>query len=296
MTAKLICGCGYLGERVANRWIAAGKDVFATTRRPEHAEQLARRGIRPVVVDITRPFALPDDLLPIDTVLFAVGFDRTAGQAIHEVYVEGMRNLLRTLPPHVRKVIYISTTGVYGPCDGEWIDERTPCHPTRPGAQASLAAEQLLTEHTIVPHRVILRLAGIYGPDRIPKLDAVRRGEPIEVSPTGYLNLIHVADAVEVVLAADQSTAPPAVLNVSDGYPVARAEFYRELARLLSAPEPHFVDPQPNDARHLRGTSDKRISNLKLQHELRVQLRFPSYREGLADIVQDRMLGNASSK
>lgn len=284
MTVKLVCGCGYLGQRIADQWLAAGHEVWATTRSVERAAQLTHHGILPIVVDIARPIRLPSQLSSIDTVLFAVGFDRSSSQSIQEVYVGGMRNLLRALPLAVRRFIYISSTGVYGQSGGESVDEQSPCAPTRPGGHACLAAERLLAECPISSRRIVLRLAGIYGPQRLPKLAALRAGAALEGSAAGFLNLIHVEDAVEVVLAAEQHAVLPALYVVSDGQPVLRGEFYRELAHLLSAPPPQFTDPL-SDSTAGRAAGDKRVCSDRLRNDLRVSLKFPSYREGLAAIV-----------
>ena len=101
------------------------------------------------------------------------------------------------------RFIYISTTGVYGPASGEWIDETTPPDPQRDGGRASLAAERALAASPFAARGVILRLAGIYGPGRVPFIEELCAGEPIPAPTTGYLNLIHVDDAAETVLAAD---------------------------------------------------------------------------------------------
>ncbi len=284
---NLVFGCGYLGERVAHRWIAAGHEVWATTRSSERAAQLAGHGIRPIVVDLARPFVLPREMPTLDTVLSAVGFDRSSGQSIQEVYVGGMRNLLQALPPTVQRFIYISSTGVYGQSQGESVDEQSPCEPSRPSGQACLAAERLLAEHGLASRQIVLRLAGIYGPQRVPKLAAVRAGTAVEASAAGLLNLIHVEDAVEVVLAAEQHATPPALYVVSDGQPVMRGDFYRELARLLTAPQPRFTDPGSNSSSADRSASAKRICSDRLRNDLGVPLKFPSYREGLASIVSE---------
>ena len=88
-------------------------------------------------------------------------------------------NVLAALPSDVGRFIYISTTGVYGNAGGEWVDEDTPPDPQRDGGRASLAAEQVLAASPLADRGVVLRLAGIYGPGRIPFLDKLRAGEPI---------------------------------------------------------------------------------------------------------------------
>ena len=140
MPTRLIFGCGYLGRRVAQRWLDGGDRVIAVTRREETAAAFRSAGIEPLVADVTHEESLAD--LPVaDTLLFAVGYDRTAAPSIHEVYAEGFRRVLAAAPAGTGRVLYISTTGVYGDAAGEWVDESTPPAPARDGGRASLAAE-----------------------------------------------------------------------------------------------------------------------------------------------------------
>ena len=172
---KLIFGCGYLGERVAKRWQDAGDEVVVVTRSRERATLFEQQGYRAMVADVTRPETLTD--LPVaDTVLFSVGYDRKSGAAIEDVYAGGVRNVLAALPTGTGRFIYISTTGVYGPAGGEWVDEETPPDPQREGGRASLAAEQALAASPLGSRSVILRLAGIYGPGRVPFINELRGG------------------------------------------------------------------------------------------------------------------------
>jgi nucleoside-diphosphate-sugar epimerase len=183
-------------------------------------------------------------------------------------------------------VIYISTTGVYGDSAGDWADEDSPCEPTRPGGKASLVAEEALRRHRLGARGIVLRLAGIYGPGRIPNQAPLLAGEPLAVPTAGFLNLIHVADAAATVLAAATVEAElPRTYLISDGHPVRRGEYYAELARLLRAPVPRFVEPSAGDPRAARAAADKRIDNSRMLAELRISLAYPSYREGLAAIV-----------
>ena len=284
---KLVCGCGYLGERVARKWVESGNDVWVTTRSATRADELSRAGFHPLVVDVTHPFTLPVDLSDLDTVLWAVGFDRSSHQSIEDVYVEGLRNVLAALPSKVNRFIFISSTGVYGQSNGVWVDEQARCLPTRPGGRAYVIAEDLLAKHETGKRRVILRLAGIYGPQRIPKLAAVRAGELIESPQNGFLNLIHIDDAVQVVLAAERYAMPPALFVVADGRPVLRGDFYCELARLLKAPPPKFAEPPAGSSTANRASTDKRVCNEFMKTALGVSLRYPSFREGLAAIVAE---------
>ena len=151
--------------------------------------------------------------------------------------------MLAALPSDTGKFIYISSTGVYGQSGGEWVDEDSACEPLREGGRACLDAEQILLAHPLGQRAVILRLAGLYGPGRIPLADSIRRNQPIEAPAQGWLNLIHVDDAARVVLAAEERAPPPRTYVVSDGTPVERREYFAELARLLGAAPPRFVAP-----------------------------------------------------
>ncbi|MCH2115840.1 MAG: SDR family oxidoreductase [Pirellulales bacterium] len=283
--SKLIFGCGYLGKRVANLWRAQGHPVHVVTRSRRRAERLYQEGFHPLVADVTQPKTL-GRLPGAETVVFAVGFDAAAGKSIAEVYAGGVKNVLAALPAAVQQIIYISTTGVYGPANGEWVDETTPPNPQRAGGKASLAAERVLAGKGI-----LLRLAGIYGPDRIPYLDQLRAGKSLAVPSEGWLNLIHVDDAAQIVLAVEAWAAlndPPGdrrTFCVSDGHPVVRADYYREVARQIGAPPPVFVAPNQHAPVVARARADKRVSTARLTGWVQVPLAYPSYREGLASIL-----------
>lgn len=291
---KLIFGCGYLGERVAKRWQHAGHEVIVVTRSAARAAEFQRDGYQTIVADVTQPDSLRN-LPSAETVLYAVGFDRSAtdGPLIEDVYAGGMQNVLAALPSSVGRFIYISTTGVYGPAAGEWVDESTPTDPRRDGGRASLAAEQFLAASEFANRGVILRLAGIYGPNRIPFLQQLRNGEPIPAPASGFLNLIHVDDAADIVTTASNpdwnipATTPagPRVYCVSDGQPVERGEYYSEVARQISAAPPQFTAPDPNSPRAARAENNRRIRNERLLAELRIDFGYPDYRAGLAAIL-----------
>jgi nucleoside-diphosphate-sugar epimerase len=257
--------------------------VYVMTRSDKHGADFARLGAVPIVADVTQPCSMVK-LPTVDTVLYSVGFDRTAGQSIRQVYVEGLANTLAALPSATGKFIYVSSTGVYAQDDGSWVDEQSPCEPEREGGKACLAAEQLLQAHPLGTRSIILRMAGLYGPDRIPFQRELRAGTPLAVSVDGYLNLIHIDDAASVVLAADRVAKPPATYTVSDGQPVVRRDYYEHLAGLLGAPSPTFTAPAA-DRRSDRASTNKRVSNQRMLKELGVTLAHPSYREGLQAIL-----------
>ncbi len=284
---ELIFGCGYLGRRVAMHWRDRGADVFVATRSADRATIFQKEGYETIVADVTRPETLKN-LPTANVVLFSVGHDRTAGQSIEEVYAAGVKNVLEALPPSVERFIYISTTGVYGPAEGDWVDENTPPDPRREGGRASLAAEQILASYPLGAKSIVLRLAGLYGPGRVPFLNELQAGDPIAAPSRGYLNLIHVDDAAAAVIAADRLPAfddGPRIYCISDGCPVERGEFYREVTRQIGASSPKFIEPDPESPRAARAAADRRILNTRMLRELNVKLAYPSYRAGLAAIL-----------
>jgi nucleoside-diphosphate-sugar epimerase len=323
----LLFGHGYLGSRVARLWREARRDVAVVTRSPAKAETLKAEGYQAIVADVGDPATLealsPKLLESIETVVFAVGYDRSSGdsgsqRAIREVYADGVRNVMDVLGrPATEKLqraqreladwtylrplhpqfLYISSTGVYGDADGAWVDESTPCLPVREGGRACLAAEQVIASHVSGVNAVILRLAGIYGPGRIPRVEALKRYEPIDAPAEGFLNLIHVDDAARIVLEVERAMTTrslklPHVYNVADGNPGLRREYYTELARLVGAPKPIFVDPAVGSPAAARAAADKRISNRRLCDEIGATFLYPSYRKGLAAIVAAERASN----
>ncbi|WP_442484309.1 SDR family oxidoreductase [Aeoliella sp. SH292] len=284
----LLFGCGYLGERVAKISSEQGDTVHAVTRSNANADEFRTRGWQPIVADVTDPASLTN-LPTVDTVLIAVGYDRNSGKSIDKVYVDGVKNILAALPDDIGRLIYISTTGVYGNADGEWIDEDTPPCPTRPGGIASLAAEQLIRESQFADRAILLRLAGIYGPHRLPYLAQLKAGEPIEAPQEGYLNLIHVYDGARIVVALAapaRQVRGPVTYCVSDGHPVVRGEYYREVARQLGTPEPTFTEPEEGSPRAARAAADKRVSNRRLMADLPIELSCEDYKQGIAKTIQ----------
>ena len=142
---RLIIGCGYLGRRVASRWIASGDDVFALTRSARNAEQLSQLEVSPILGDVTSSASLKS-LPECDTVLHAVGFDRSAAATKREVYVDGLSKVLDRMAARCDQFIHISSTSVYGQQDGEWVDEESPCEAKNESGEICIAAEQLVLD------------------------------------------------------------------------------------------------------------------------------------------------------
>ncbi len=272
---NLILGCGYLGRLVAARWISAGQRVAALTRR--NADALAALGVEPVAGDILDPHSLRS-LPEAATVLYAVGMDRTSGRSMRDVYVGGLGHVLDTLP-RCERFVYVSSTSVYGQTDGSIVDECSPTEPTEESGQIVLEAERLLWARR--PAAIVLRLAGIYGPNRLLRRQAqLQSGEPITGDPTRWLNLIHVDDGAVAVLATESRGAAGETYNIADDEPTSRRAFYIRLAELVGAPQPVFDDrPEPR-------ANNRRVDSAKAKAALSWAPKYLSYREGLPAAVR----------
>lgn len=282
----LVIGCGYLGLRVAKLWQATGAPVFALTRSASRAEEFKLLGLTPVVGDVTQSESLRT-LPNVECVLHAVGFDRSALPTKREVYVDGLRNVLDAVADRCKRFVHVSSTSVYAQQAEEIVDEDSLLEPTDESGCICLDAEKLVQQAALRITRTafnILRLSGIYGPQRLlSRIDAIRNGTPLPGPRDSWLNLIHVDDAARAVLACAERGVPGATYLVSDDRPIRRHEYYEQLARLLNAPPPTFDDSAI--ARHTKGRG-KRCCNRRLREELMVELQYPTIETGLAQAVQ----------
>jgi len=280
--STLILGCGYLGQSLGALLLRSGGQVWGSVRSPSRAEELAGSGIEPVIADVLQPESLRR-LPHADQVFYCVGFDRSAGVTMRAVSVDGFQNVLDHLPPSVQRLVYASTTGVYGQMGGEWIDEESPACPVHESGRWCLEAESRLgawAEASAVS-AIVLRFAGLYGPGRIVRRTLLERGEPIPGDPDRFLNLIHIDDAAQAAAAALQAVEPERIYLVGDDRPVTRREYYLVAAQSLRAPEPRFVVPRPGSAEAARDVTSKRVDNRRMKHGLGIRLLYPDITTGL---------------
>jgi nucleoside-diphosphate-sugar epimerase len=275
--SRLIVGCGYLGRRVAALWLSQGSRVWGLTRSQERARELAALGIHPLIGDVSMPDSIPE-LPPVETLFWAVGFDRTAGSTPRDVHLLGLGRILDRLPPRPRTILS-SSTGVWGNDDGAVVNESTPAHPSREAGVVLLEAEALV-QSRVGDRGTALRFAGLYGPGRLPRLEDLRAGRPIAADPDSWLNLIHVDDAAQVVSAVTAAPAARSLYVVSDGVPVRRRDWYAHLARQSGSPPPTW----DTTATRTRG-ADKRVDPGLLFHDIPLKLAYPDSFKGIDAIL-----------
>ncbi len=279
---KLIVGCGFLGTHLARQWHAAGHRVIAIVRSASRSEQLKRWAEKVWVQDVYALERLPE-LVTFDTVVFAVSFPPEVLK--HTGHVPALRRLLGAMIELPRRFVYISSTGVYGKATGR-VDETSSCKPDRITSHYAWEAERWLESSPVGSRLIILRMAGLYGPERIPRWHELQAGLPLAVDPEGWLNLIHVEDAAQVIRTVAEHSPVPARYNVADGHPVRRCDFFAEVARLFATPPPRYVAPDASDPRQARSLSNRQVDTTRLKDLLRTPLKFASYREGLQAVAQ----------
>lgn len=192
--------------------------------------------------------------------------------------------------PALQWIGYLSTTGVYGNLDGDWVDENSPYNPSGPRGQRRMEAEKswlrLFEDFGLPVH--IFRLPGIYGPDR-NQLVSLKKGKARRISkPSQIFSRIHVSDLAAILSASMNKPFPGSIYNIADDAPAPPEEVVAYAANLLGIAPPPLQDFETADlspmARSFYADS-KRVSNAKIKAELGVQLKYPTYREGLTALL-----------
>lgn len=198
-----------------------------------------------------------------------------------------LRRWLQSRPTPGR-IVYISTSGVYGDCGGRWIDEDEPLRPVSARAGRRVDAEMALREHAAREGTeiVILRVPGIYGPGRLPR-ERLAQGLPVvRDAESPYTNRIHADDLAEAALHAAAWGRPGAAYNVADGNPTTMCDYFTRCAALLGLPPPPQVSME--EARRVFTPAmwsfmeeSKRLETGRLRDELRFSPRYPDLASGL---------------
>ncbi|HEX2687676.1 MAG TPA: NAD-dependent epimerase/dehydratase family protein [Kofleriaceae bacterium] len=278
----LILGCGYTGTQLARTLVARPElagDITITRRDGEVARALGAalgvRGERAELAELARPARAGGLKVPPGAIVVCLAppGEDPAGE------IRGLVAATRT----AARIVYVSSTGVYGPGHGAWVDEAWPIAPITESGRARAAAEAALAEAT-VPW-VALRAAGIYGPGR-GLIDRIRAGTYRVIGDgTSHVGRIHVVDLVAAILAAG-TTSITGPVNVADDDPAPIGEVSDAIAARLGLPPPPRV-PVAAVSPEVAGmlTADRRIANHRLRHELGVALRYPSWRDALASAL-----------
>jgi nucleoside-diphosphate-sugar epimerase len=287
----VILGCGYVGSALAQAAVAAGATVEALTRNPEKAAALRAAGLAKVVVADLATDAWHGQIA--GGADFVVNCVSSGGpDAYRQSYVGGMQSVLAWAakgPAPVGTLVYTSSTSVYPQGDGVVVTETLPAEGASPNGAIIRESEKLLqfAPMSAVHRYFILRLAGIYGPDRHHLLDQLRTGaDQLGGSGSHRLNLAHRDDIVTAILAClgAPGTTGSDLFNVADSAPALRAEVVAWLARRLGRPVPAF-DGSATARRGGAPMPDRIISNARIQQVLGWRPRYPDYRAGYEKLL-----------
>jgi nucleoside-diphosphate-sugar epimerase len=282
----LIVGCGYVGLPLAAELARQGHAVVGLRRSAATDAALRAAGVTPLQADLTHPETLTRLSGDFDWVVNCVASGGGSAAEYRALYLEGMKNLVAWLTSRAKaapRLVYTSSTGVYGQNDGSTVDEASPTAPASETARILVETEQVLlaAQRAQGFPAMILRAAGIYGPERGYLLKQFLAGEVrIEGEGGRVLNMIHRDDLIRAIIAALERGVAGAIYNASDDEPVTQREFFQWLAAELRRPLPPPAAAAAPEPPRRRGLTNKRVANHKLRQELGVRLAYPNYRVG----------------
>jgi nucleoside-diphosphate-sugar epimerase len=276
-----IFGFGYTAKTFAPKLVAQGFKVIGTSRTPDKQEQnnLDIKLIEFDSADIENYLSLATHLL--------ICIPPTS--ALDDIVLTKYGHLLKKQAPYLKWLGYLSSTGVYGNHEGNWVSEESECIPHTSTGIARLKAEQAwfsFAQKQQLPLHVF-RLSGIYGPGR-NVLERLMHGKKRSIFKNNQVfSRTHVEDSATTLLASIQLPNPLAIYNVSDDEPAPSHVIDKYAANLLHKEPPPLI---PFSEAHLSPmeqdfyANNRRVSNLKIKEELHVALKYPTYKEGLTQI------------
>ena len=287
----LIAGCGAIGRRVAALLQAPGHLLTALVQSVASAVQLQTTGVAVWRMDLD---AVSRDARRVDGFNEIYYFVPPPPQGEQDPRFRRFLQMLDEKSPP-RRIVTISTSAVYGDCHGKWITEAQPVNPSTARGHRRLDAERQLQAWAAHAGTewIILRVAGIYGPGKLP-LARLKKGTPVlREADSPYTNRIHVDDLAAVCVAAMTSEHANTIYNISDGHPGNMTDYFFSIADAAGLPRPPMVTreaaPQVLSPGMLSFLQDsRRIDNRKMLRELGVELKYPDLASGLLSCFQQK--------
>jgi nucleoside-diphosphate-sugar epimerase len=287
MPRILIAGCGYVGEATANLFHSAGWNVEGWVHSKESAARLSVKPYSLRVIDVSQRGDVAKRPEAFDAVIHCASSRGGDAEVYREIYLSGAHHLLETFPQ--AKILFTSSTSVYAQRDGSKVTEESETKPLRETSRILLEVEKLVLEKG----GIVVRLAGIYGPQRSALLSKFLNGTAtIDPNNDRFVNQVHrddIASALFLLLNRAQTSAQ--IYNVVDDQPLLQSECYHWLAQRLNRPLP---PTRKSEQPRKRGDTNKRVSNAKL-HQLGWTPNYPTFRDAMeksilpsfADVVGD---------
>lgn len=279
----LIIGCGDIGINLGRELLDEGHKVIGLRR---NVDALKGTGIKPLKLDLNDLEDADADSLPhADYVVYTVSADRFEESAYQSAYPEGLKRVLSVMEKHKtppRRVFFVSSTSVHGQQEGEVVNEESPTDPSSFSGTLMCEAEQALINHSL-PGTVV-RFSGIYGPGRDRLIHQVAEGRVAAITPVIYSNRIHRDDCAGIIahLIRHQESGETLedIYLGSDCEPVTMHNVMMWLAQQLK------VEATETMQSPLRRRTSKRCDNQRIV-DAGYQFRFPSYREGYAQVLKE---------
>ncbi|MEQ8602233.1 MAG: SDR family oxidoreductase [Marivibrio sp.] len=288
MTKRLfIFGYGFSAAAFARRMRARGFEIAATCRSAEKKARLEADGIEAHLFDGTAPIAAAERTLARASHLLSSVPPDSEGDPVLRHHIAA----IRAAAPF-EWIGYLSTTGVYGDRDGDWVSEDSARTPTGARGARRVQAEDAWFSLADAGPVMSFRLAGIYGPGR-SALDTVRQGKARRiVKPGQVFSRIHMEDIARVLEASVDRPHDGAAYNVCDDEAAPPQDVIAHACELLGEtppPEIPFDEAELSDMAKSFYRDNKRVRNDRIKRELGVALAFPTYREGLgAQLAAER--------
>ncbi len=285
MKRLLIIGCGDVALRAASA-LHRRYRLYALSRDPEQRPRLRALGIVPIAGDLDRPLTLDRLAGLADAVLHFAPPAATGNADLRTARLLAAFSKGESLP---QRLVYISTSGVYGDCGGEWVTETRKLRPGTPRAQRRADAERRLRNwgrrNSVTV--TLLRAPGIYAANRLP-VERLRRGTPVLAADEDpYTNHIHADDLARIALAALRRGLPGRAYNACDDSEMKMGEYFDRVADHFGLPRPPRISraaaPAALPASLLSFMEEsRRLSNRRIKAELKIRLDYPTVDAGLA--------------
>ena len=282
----VVFGAGYVGGELARQGLTRGMRVTALTRNPEKAEQMREKGIQVVEADLASHDWHHQITGDVDFVLNSVSSGGGGVEGYQHSYVEGMRSVVTWAKSReINTFVYTGSTSVYPQDYGAEVTESADTGTENERTARLLHAEKIARESGDFTRWFILRLSGIYGPNRHHVLNQIRAGGPLAGRSDHRLNLIHRDDICRAIWSvfAAPSELRNEVFNVSDDSAVTKCELVEWLASRLQLPCPVFDPKLPSVRRRI--VPDRVIVNRKLKETVGWRPQYPDYRAGYEAIL-----------